>query len=379
MAHSVGKTNVRFPVSGLVPALALLVGLGAAQAQTGSAADDLIAKLGLVESAAPSRDMPGWKTPRRVVVAVDDEARLDWLKEAAGDVELIPMRRGGRRPDLTDVQGVIGFCTPGLIRAAADLHWIQVGSAGVERCVAVPEVRSGRFLVTNMQRVNAEPIAEHVIAMMLALTRGLPHFLSLQDAETWRPTAFADRRMREIQGKTMLVVGLGGIGTEVARRANALGMRVIATRNSSRDGPDFVDRVGLADELLDLAGRADVVVNAAPLTPKTTDLFDAAFFAAMKPQGYFFNVGRGGSVVTDDLIAALESGALAGAGLDVTAPEPLPPGHPLWTAPNVIITPHVSTRSDRVGDRYWTVVRENLRRYVAGDRMFSVVDVKRGY
>jgi len=174
-------------------------------------------------------------------------------------------------------------------------------------------------------------------------------------------------------------VGLGGIGTEVARRAHALGMRVVATRRSSRSGPDFVDYVGLSDELGDLVAEADVVVTALPLTPETTRMFDAEFFAAMKPTAYFINVGRGKSVVTDDLMAALESGELAGAGLDVTDPEPLPTDHPLWRLPNVIITPHVAASSVQAVERLQAVVRENLRRYVAGEPMLSVVDVGRGY
>ncbi len=137
--------------------------------------------------------------------------------------------------------------------------------------------------------------------------------------------------------------------------------------------------MGLSDEAVTLAAGADVVVNATPLTPETTGIFDAAFFEAMKPTAYFINIGRGKSVVTDDLMTALESGQIAGAGLDVTDPEPLPAGHPLWEAPNVLITPHVSAGSDLARQRLFTLWKENLRRYVAGERMLSVVDVARGY
>lgn len=361
----------------LVAGIASFLTITAAQSQMTS--EELIAKLGLKESDVAVSEFPGWKKPERIAVSVDNDTRLDWLKEAVPDVELIAMSRGGPGPDMTGVQGLIGFCPANLIRAAEDLHWIHIAAAGVERCVSLPEIQDRDILMTNMQRVSSAPIAEHVIGMLLALSRNLPLYLSQQNEGKWKPTGFGDTSMWEIQGKTMLVVGLGGIGTEVARRANALGMRVIATRNSSREGPDFVDQVGLASELLDLAGQAEVVVNATPLTPETTNLFDAAFFAAMKPQSYFFNVGRGKSVVTNDLIAALESGALAGAGLDVTEPEPLPADHPLWKAPNVIITPHVSTRSDVGAERYWLVVRENIKRYVAGEKIYSVVDIERGY
>jgi phosphoglycerate dehydrogenase-like enzyme len=156
-------------------------------------------------------------------------------------------------------------------------------------------------------------------------------------------------------------------------------MRVIATRGSGREGPEYVEYVGLAPELPELAARADVVVNCTPLTPATTGLFDRAFFARMKRGGFFINIGRGGSVVTDELVDALRSGQLAGAGLDVTDPEPLPADSPLWGMENVIITPHVAGSSDRGEERIWTLVVENLRRYVAGERMLNVVDLDKGY
>src|SRR5690606_34703356 len=136
---------------------------------------------------------------------------------------------------------------------------------------------------------------------------------------------------------------------------------------SGRTGPEFVSYVGLPDELLKLAGEADVVVNATPLTPQTADLFDAAFFGAIKPNAYFINVGRGQSVVTAALVGALKSGKLAGAGLDVVDPEPLPADHVLWTLPNVVITPHISARSDLEHSARMEVVKENVRRYVAGE------------
>jgi phosphoglycerate dehydrogenase-like enzyme len=215
--------------------------------------------------------------------------------------------------------------------------------------------------------------------MMYMLTRKLYVFRDRQRERKWDRRAVPRTQMWEVQGRTMLVVGLGGIGTEIARRAHALGMRVIATRNSTRDGPDFVAYIGLAHELHELARQADVVVNATPLTPTTTGLFDRVFFQAMKPGAYFINVGRGKSVVTQHLIDALNSGRLGGAALDVQDPEPLPPEHPLWAANNIIITPHISAGSDVQMTRFWLVVRENLRRYVNGERMLNVVDIKRGY
>jgi phosphoglycerate dehydrogenase-like enzyme len=156
-------------------------------------------------------------------------------------------------------------------------------------------------------------------------------------------------------------------------------MRVIATRNSSRAGPDFVDYVGLSDEILTLAKEADVIVNALPLTDKTRGLLGEEFFTAAQARvPYFINVGRGATVDTDALLAALRDGRLAGAGLDVTDPEPLPPAHGLWQADNVIITPHVSGRGSDPNRRRLLVI-ENIRRYLAGDALLNVVDAGRGY
>ena len=216
--------------------------------------------------------------------------------------------------------------------------------------------------------------------MMMTLVRGLDVYHANQLKGTWQnDTGMAREDFMELEGRTVLVVGLGGIGTQTAKRAHGLGMRVIATRGSRREGPDYVDYVGLADEVIELAGQADIVINTAPLTDRTRGMFDAEFFAAMKPSAYFISVGRGASTVTADLVSALETGAIAGAGLDVTDPEPLPDGHVLWTMPRVIISPHSGGRSDKGRDRLFLLVQENLRRYVAGEPMLSVVDIERGY
>ncbi len=339
----------------------------------------LIRQLQLREAPAPVRDRPGWAPPQRIVVRAD-EARVAWLRTAAPGVQLIAApSTASALESVSDADAIIGFCSPELLRAGPRLRWIQLPSAGAEHCVRIPAVKERNMLITNAQRIYGPEIAEHVMAMMLAFTRGLYRFIPEQRDGRWNRGAVPQQQLWELEGKTMLVVGLGGIGTEVAQRAHALGMRVTATRRSSRSGPEFVDYVGLADELTDLAGDADVVVNAAPLTPETVGMFDAEFFARMKPTAYFINVGRGRSVVTADLVAALESGRIAGAGLDVTDPEPLPSGHRLWSLPNVIITPHVAGGSDLRTERLWIIIRENIRRYVTGERMLSVVEVQRGY
>jgi len=341
---------------------------------------ELVKRLGLVESPTPVRELPGWRKPRKVLVWNLEPEVVPRLQAAAPGVELLLARDMVEAVTLaSQADASLGFCSADLLAAGPDIRWIQAYSAGVERCVAVPAVRERGILLTNMQRVAGPAMAEHVMAFMLAYARALQFYIPERMAARWTRELPAPNRMLTLEGKTVLVVGLGGIGVEVAKRAHALGMRVIATRASGREGPDYVSYVGLPDELLKLAAEADFVVNTTPLTPATTGMFDAKFFAAVKPGAFFVNVGRGRSVVQPELIAALKSGRLGGAGLDVTGPEPLPADSPLWQMTNVIITPHVSAESDLGDEARFAIGIENLRRYVAGERMLSIVDVAQGY
>lgn len=348
-----------------------------------------IEEMNIKEADEPISNWPRWRKPARILVTVpgaDLQARpdlLDWIKEVTGDVEIVTLPGGfGAMPGedmLRNADVYLGYCAPRIIRSAPNLRWLQNYGVGVDTCVMAEDIRQKDFLLTNNQHYSAPPIAEHVIAMMMMLTRGLVRFHTEQLDGNWDRGLSSQVPMIEVKDKTMLIAGLGGIGTEVARRAAGLGMQVIATRNSSREGPDFVKYVGLSDELYELAGQADVIVNALPLTRKTTGIFNSKFFSSLKKGSYFISVGRGGSTVTADLITALKDGTLAGAGLDVTDPEPLPPGHELWKIPNVIITPHNSSTSDRALERRWIVIRDNIRRYINGEKMLNVVDLKRGY
>ena len=375
------KTAMRLSRRMIVPFFCLMMAASPAVSAESLAASarPVIQRLELVESDTAVAERPGWRKPDRIIVRALPE-RVAWLQAAAPGVELVPAENVDAAVAAAPAaQGVIGFCSAEILDAGPDIQWVQLPYAGAERCVAIPAIHERNILVTNAQRIYGPEIAEHVLAMILSFTRGLYRFIPAQSEGAWNRGLVPEERLWELEGKTLLVVGLGGIGTEVARLGAAMGMTVLATRNSRREGPEFVEYVGLADELPDLTHRADIIVNAAPLTPATADLFDADFFSAMKPTAFFINVGRGGSVVTADLVEALEDGKLAGAGLDVTDPEPLPQGHPLWNMPNVIITPHVAAGSDLRGERLWIVLRENLRRYVAGEPMLSVVDPTRGY
>ena len=365
----------------LLAAVCLLMSAHPAQAADSDAETArLIAELSLKESARPLSGLPGWRAPTRIILRTDKPERLAWFQAAVPGVELVEAGNPEEAAALAhDADAVIGFCTPAILEAGKQIRWIQLLSAGVERCVALPGFAARGIVLTNMQKIAGPVMSEHVLAFMLGLARGLASYVPLQAHGRWAPDAVGDDRMWSLDGRTLLVVGLGGIGTEVARRAQALGMTVIAIRNSSREGPPFVSEVGLSGQLHAFAGRADVVVNTLPLTPETRSIYDKGFFDAVQRGALFINVGRGASVVTGDLVAALADGRVGGAGLDVTDPEPLPADHPLWRAPNVLITPHVSANADLGEEPRWLIVRENVRRFVAGGRLLSEVDLQRGY
>lgn len=340
--------------------------------------DELIVQAGLREGPVAMRNIEGWDPSRRIVVRdIGLDTALLEERFSAADI-VIAESVDDARAHVAQAGAVIGYCSAGLLADAPHVIWVQIYSAGAEHCLAVEQKRRAGIVLTNMQKMSSPVIAEHAIALLLALTRNLPEFTNGMDAGEWKRGRQYTNNMTTLAGKSMLVVGLGGIGTEIARRAAALDMRVIATRNSSRSGPEFVDYVGLSDEMNDLAKDADVIVNALPLTETTRHLLGTEFFSGLSRKPYFINVGRGATVDTDALLTALRDGTLAGAGLDVTDPEPLPPDHGLWRERNVIITPHVSARGgDRI--RHRLVLFENIRRYLAGDALLNVVDPARGY
>ncbi|MEH6587425.1 MAG: D-2-hydroxyacid dehydrogenase [Halioglobus sp.] len=371
--------------------IACLLALSASPVMSASGASPealhIIKELGLRTASAPIPRAEGWRPAKVLVTAppflqaiVPDYA--DQLLQAAGNVELVIDDSGSLVPDAKLLEGVdalIGLCRPASVAAATELVWLHSYFVGMDDCASLTSEQVTNRTFTNGKRLSGPAIAEHSIAMIMSLARGLPAYQRAQNAAVWDNGLRQQIKFGELKGKTLLVVGLGGIGTQVAWRAHGLGMKVIATRHSSRTGPDYVSYVGLSDELLKLAAQADVVVNALPLTAKTQGLFDETFFAAVKHGALFVSVGRGKSTVTAALLAALESGQLYGAGLDVTDPEPLPADSPLWQMDNVIITPHSSAAGSDSLQRSAVIAVENLRRYVAGEPMLNVVDMAAGY
>ncbi len=383
------KTNITVwtTLALAVTALSSSVALAAAAPQTAN--DEVaraIARHRTETAAQASATNPYWSKPAKVLLL--EVAAGRWgnegarLRAALPGVKVVSAKTMAEAAtEAKDADVIVGFnpeiCDPSIINQAQKLRWLASLAAGVEGCMELPQVKAKKLMMTNMRGVDSPAIAEHAIAMLLALAHGLDRFALDTSKGVWNRGSQVPMQM--LEGKTMLVAGLGGIGTEVAQRAASLGMKVIATRQGGSGKPNFVDYIGTPDELLALAARADVVVCALPLTPQTTNLFDAKFFAQLKPNAFFINIARGASVVTADLQAALESGRLAGAGLDVTEPEPLPADHPLWKAPRVLITPHISSRSDLPGEARWILAAENLRRYAAGEALLNEVNLALGY
>ncbi|WP_223397650.1 D-2-hydroxyacid dehydrogenase [Nocardioides rotundus] len=257
--------------------------------------------------------------------------------------------------------------------AADALEWIHVAAAGVDSLL-FDELRDSEVVVTNARGVFDRPIAEFVLASVLAQAKLLHESRELQRRHEWR-----HREPAALAGSTALVVGTGAIAREIARLLTAVGVEVRgAGRRPADDDPDL-GRVVSSRELADHVGWADHVINATPLTPQTTGLFDAAVFAAMRPGAHFVNIGRGASVVEADLVEALESGPLAAASLDVFETEPLPENSPLWDAPGLVVSAHMS--GDVVGWRD-TLARQFAdlaERWLAGEPLTNVVDKRLGY
>jgi phosphoglycerate dehydrogenase-like enzyme len=261
--------------------------------------------------------------------------------------------------------------------ASGKLKWVQCQSAGVEH-YPLAEMIERDVMLTNAQGCYGPEIAEHAFGLLFGLTRGIAQQVRQMSARKWG----SENKPVEVRGMTMGIIGLGGIGREVARRAKAMDMKVIAVDAEPMFAERFamVDEVTLVERGLDsLVARSDVLVCCAPHTPKSRGMLGAKQFSAMKRGSYFINVSRGKLVKTDALLDALKSGQLAGAGLDVTDPEPLPADHVLWDAPNVIITSHIAGQSQLSWDRVELVFAENVARFAQGLPLLNMVDRQKGY
>jgi D-2-hydroxyacid dehydrogenase (NADP+) len=313
-----------------------------------------------------------WTLPRHEVARIAERLSGDDVIDARSSAERIAAYPGAEVI-------VANRMNAAEFDAARDARWIHATAVGVGGLMIQPVVESD-VIVTNTKGVHSDAIAEHALALALAVRRGLHIAGVRQAARDWAQLEFADRRVKLLAASHMLVVGLGAIGSRVATLAHGLGMRVTGVRRHPNEPrPAGVSEVFGPDRLRDALAEADVVVLAVPRTDQTRAMFGAEEFAAMKPTAVLVNVARGRLIDEDALVAALERGQFAGAGLDAFEAEPLPVDHPLWQLPNVLITPHVAA----FADDYWApavdLFLENVARYKRSEPLINIVHKGRGY
>jgi phosphoglycerate dehydrogenase-like enzyme len=301
--------------------------------------------------------------------------RLAAVRKTVGDLDLLVTDDPeAMREQAEAVVVAAGDVPVDVLAACPNLRWFQRWYAGVEDLVAEPRLAERNVVVTNARGVHAEPMAEQVFGMLIALYRKMDVSFRNQTTATWKKPRMSE--VDELFGKSMLVVGLGAIGRRIAEIAQAFAMRVSGVTRETE--PDDIPCVRL-DQLASALSGVDVVVNVLPLTPDTERVFDSRAFSAMKPGATFVNIGRGRHVDQDAMIDALERAHLGGACLDVTDPEPLPAESPLWSMDNVLITPHMGGFTRHYGERAWEIFLDNLARFTDGRELRNVVDLRAGY
>lgn len=264
---------------------------------------------------------------------------------------------------------------PDFLEGSSTLKWVQTWSAGVNN-LPLPLLHKRGVTVTSANGVHAYPISETIFGLILALTRKIHIYVRNQSSKTWHHAGLK----HEIHSKTIGIIGVGAIGKETAKIAKAFGMNVLGVRNS-RLSEEYVDKMYVTSELDTVLPQCDYVVSTLPLTKDTKGLFSKKQFQLMKPGSFFINIGRGEIIVEEDLIQALQTGEIAGAGLDVFEVEPLPEKSPLWEMENVIVTPHTSGSTEYYDRRVVEdIFLPNLQQYVKGEKpSINVVDFVKGY
>ncbi len=326
--------------------------------------------------------------------AVDDE-RHTLICEAAGQMQVVNAADDQTAlREIVDADAFFGKMTPDLLGAAKNLRWVQSPTASLEHYL-FQELIEHPCQLSNMRGLFSDVIADHVMGFVICLARNLHTYLRRQQQAKWEPVggesgrstftvgpasvSSIDRAHPHLADCTMGVVGTGNIGSEICRRAHGFGMTILGVDPVCREVPSVVPEVWPPDRLTELLSQSDFVVIAAPHTPETFKLFRAEQFSQMRKSAYLINIGRGVIVDLADLTAALESGEIAGAALDVFEIEPLPADHPLWRMDNVIITPHIAAASPRIAERHTATLLENIRRFSAGDEPTTLVDKRRWY
>src|SRR5438552_13727931 len=315
-------------------------------------------------------------TPNLIVPSLDAGQLAQILEAADAGATLVEARDATRQQaEIVDTDVLLGRVPNEVFVQNRRLRYYHSIGAGVDAILSPELVESDVILASEKGEVGVH-LAEHAFALLLGLTRGVHTALRTPDYSLREPIR---REQRELYELTMGIVGLGGTGRAVARPALGFGMRVLAVDIEDVAAEPGIAAVWKPDRLHELLGLSDVVVIALPLTKATHHLFTRDLFRRMRPTAILINVTRGAIVYGDDLLTALNDGLVRGAGLDVTDPEPLPPGHPLWTHPRVIVTPHTAGGSPRRAGRVIATFCENLRRLRSGRPLLALIDKRKGY
>ena len=315
---------------------------------------------------------------KKIVVRGDAKLIQDF-QSVTDKAKIVQITDQNVMSEIVDADAYVGNIKPAEVRAAKQLKWVAIMSAGVENALFLSggnDLRDSNIVLTNNKVVQGPEIADHALAMLLMLTRRLYHYEAMKQQEQWERQPFQGI---ELRGKNAVVIGCGGIGTQIAIRANAFGMKVTGVDPEDKPFQPYFEKIVKPDQLDEVIPQADVVFISAPHTEKSHKMVGMREFELMKKNSYFIAVSRGGIYEMPGLVKALDSRQLAGAGVDVTDPEPLPKGHPLWKFDNVIVTPHIAGRSDQDQSRMIGTVKDNIQRFVDGRPLVNVVDKQKGY
>lgn len=316
---------------------------------------------------------------KKILAINTDQATLGILQGASSKARIVAVTPDTVMKEIGDADAFIGEIKPEYVRAGKNLKWVAIMSAGAERVLHLSggnDLRDSNIILTNNKVVQGPEIADHAMAMLLTLSRGINTFIAHRQQELWQGRPYGGI---ELNGKKAVVIGVGGIGMQIAIRAAAFGMEVTGVDPEDRPYMPFIKKYVKPDQLDEVIPEADVVFISAPHTAQSHKMMGGKQFDMMKKNSYFIAVSRGGIYDMPGLVRALDSKRLAGAGVDVTDPEPLPKGHPLWKFDNAIITPHIAGRSDLDRGRMVGTITENIQRFVDGRPLINIVDKQKGY
>lgn len=312
-----------------------------------------------------------------VMMPPQDPVRQGWAARVAqediGVRVLQPQSIEEAMHDIVEADAAFGALPAEVLAKATRLRWLQAPQIAPPAGFYHPALVEHPVVVTNQREIFNDHIGAHIMAFVLGFARGLHYYLPLQMARDYRPRPL-NTGVVHLPEATALILGVGGIGCEAARLCHAFGMRVIGVDGRRTELPEGVDEMHPPERLDQLLPDADFVIMTIPHTPATEGLMDRARLRRMKQSGFLINIGRGMTVRLDDLVAALEAGEIAGAGLDVFEVEPLPADHALWSAPNVLITPHTAGFGPYLDDRRLDILLDNCRRFAKGEPLRNVVD-----